>query len=129
VKRAAAIGLLVAAIATPADSGAVPVIVSNCRRELVLADPTTWQPGQWQALSTSFARTEQSRYWGGNCSVLAGDFGDFAEFASWWTGLLGRRRVPQRAARRNDAARDPIRELGLRANRSLARADVATSRS
>lgn len=76
----------------PARSAAVPVIVSNCHREPATGDPTTWQTGQWQALSTSFLRTQESRYWGGsgNCSVLAGDFDDFAEFSSWWSGPLGR---------------------------------------
>lgn len=85
MKRAVAIGLLVAAGTLPAD--AATVVISNC----AIADPEGWQPGSWQALSEGFVRTQPGLSGERSvCSVVAGEFEDFAGFSEWWTSDLGR---------------------------------------
>ncbi len=86
MKRVLAIGLLVICTAIPAR--AATVVVSNCRA----ADATAWQAGSWQSLARSLVRTEESPDSGAwvPCSVVAGDFDDFAAFSAWWIAELGR---------------------------------------
>ncbi len=74
LKRALAIGLLVAGSGLGTQSLAAPVYVSNCS-----LGPETYQPGEWQSLDPYAV-----------CTVALGDFHSFALFSTWWTEALGR---------------------------------------
>lgn len=83
MKLTLAIALLVAA----GSVHAATVVVSNC----ALAGPETWQPGSWQALTQGFIRAQGSPSGGTQaCSVVAGEFEDYADFSAWWSSDLGR---------------------------------------